>query len=129
MPGGIGQCIKMILKEVFLNTAGGFNFETSGVTVDTSENGDATSHATIVAQLSCVIGDEEALRELHMNKGHAGSKPCALCRNVLNRKFDYLRYDASGIFVTDACLDASKIRKKRRRDNHRDSGTTSARLG
>ena len=111
IPGGIGQCIKMILKEVVFNTAGGFNFETSGVTVDVSENGDATSHATIVAQLSCVIGDEEALRELHMNKGHAGSKPCALCRNVLNRKFDYLRYDASGIFVTDACLDASKIRK------------------
>ena len=70
MPGGIGQAIGMILKGGFFSSAaGGFNFETTGVTLDVSELGDASAHATIVAKLSCVLGDEEALRELHMNKG------------------------------------------------------------
>eukprot|EP00959_Pyramimonas_sp_CCMP1952_P114732 2398586-Pyramimonas_sp.AAC.1 len=96
MPGGIGQSIKMILKE------------TSGVALDVSGNGDATSRAMIVAQLSRAMEGEEALRELRVHKGQAGSKPCALCRNVLYRKCDYLR---CGIIVTDARLDASKIRR------------------
>ena len=110
MPGGIGQAIGMILKGGFFSSAaGGFNFETTGVTLDVSELGDASAHATIVAKLSCVIGDEEALRELHMNKGHAGTKPCAICRNVLNRKYNYTPWDTSGTYVDDACLEKCKL--------------------
>eukprot|EP00959_Pyramimonas_sp_CCMP1952_P333920 6993256-Pyramimonas_sp.AAC.1 len=89
MPGGIGQ--------LFCDITGGAKFETSGVALDVSENGVATSRATIVAQQSRAIGDE-ALPELRMNKRHAGSKPCALRRNALKGKFDSLRHDESGIF-------------------------------
>ena len=43
-----------------------------------------------------------------MNKGNAGSKPCAICRNVLNKKFGYTAVDSSGTYV-DTCLDKSKL--------------------
>lgn len=108
MPGGIGQSVAMTCNELMFNTSGGVNFRTTGVILDVSEAGDATRHATIIARLGCTVGDEEALREFHMNKGHAGTKPCAICRNVLNQKFDYASHDTSGTFISDACLDRSK---------------------
>eukprot|EP00959_Pyramimonas_sp_CCMP1952_P408104 8553001-Pyramimonas_sp.AAC.1 len=73
-----------------------------------SENGDGAAHATLVAKLECTIGDEESLRELHMHKRHAGAKPCAVCRNMIHRKFDYSVYDATGWHVSDASTNKSK---------------------
>ena len=108
IPGGIGHSLRVLLKELFFSTdAGGVNLKTTGITIDTSENGDGAAHATLVAKIECTIGDEEALRELHMNKGHAGTKPCAICRNMVNHKFDYSQYDSTGWYVSDASLDKS----------------------
>ena len=109
IPGGIGHSLGMLLKKLFFSTTPGeVNLKTTGVTLDVSEHGDGTAHATLVAKLECTIGDEEALRELHMNKGHAGTKPCAICRNMVNQKFDYSAYDETGWYVSDASLDKSK---------------------
>eukprot|EP00959_Pyramimonas_sp_CCMP1952_P388110 8132993-Pyramimonas_sp.AAC.1 len=44
-----------------------------------------------------------------MNRGHAGFKPRAICRNVLNKKFGYTQPDSSGTHVDDTCLDKSKL--------------------
>lgn len=109
LPGGIGQSLRILLKMLFFNAdAGEVNLKTTGITLDISENGDSATLATLVAKLECTIGDEEALRELHMNKGHAGTKPCAICRNMVNHKFDYSQYDVTDWYVSDASLDKSK---------------------
>ena len=109
IPGGIGHSLRVLLKRLFFSTdPGEVNLKTTGITLDTSENGDGTAHATLVAKIECTIGDEEALRELHMNKGHSGTKPCAICRNMVNHKFDYSQYDDTGWYVSDASLDKSK---------------------
>eukprot|EP00959_Pyramimonas_sp_CCMP1952_P161314 3373402-Pyramimonas_sp.AAC.1 len=52
MPGGIGQSIRMMLSELFFDRSGGVHFETTGVTLDASALGDATTYATIVARLA-----------------------------------------------------------------------------
>ena len=109
LPGGIGESLRLLIKKFFFNpNPGEVNLKTTGVTLDISQDGDGSAHATLVAKITCTIGDEEALRELHMNKGHAGTKPCAICRNMVNQKFDYSAYDASGWYVSDASLDPSK---------------------
>eukprot|EP00959_Pyramimonas_sp_CCMP1952_P205420 4295850-Pyramimonas_sp.AAC.1 len=99
----------MMLSELFVNISGDVNFETTGHALDVSALGDATTYATIVARLARAIGDEEALRELHMNKGRAGSKPCAICRNVLKKKFGYTQFDSPWTYVDVTCLDKSKL--------------------
>ena len=107
MEGGVSHHASILLNEFFFNSDR-FHFTNHGVTLDLSEEGDGSSYATIVAKLECTIGDEEALRELHMNKGHSGTKPCAICRNVVDSKFDYASHDASGMYVESTCLDKTK---------------------
>eukprot|EP00959_Pyramimonas_sp_CCMP1952_P172698 3608583-Pyramimonas_sp.AAC.1 len=108
MPGGVGQSVVLMCNELMLTASGGVNFRTAGVILDVSGAGGSTGHATIVARLGCTVGDEEALREFHMNKGHADTKPRAICRGAPNQKYDYASHDTSGTFISDACLDRSK---------------------
>ena len=107
LPGGISQLVANMLHNFFFSDDG-FNFQTQGVILDISDAGDGSEHATLVAKLACTIADEEALRELHMNKGHAGRKPCAICRNMVNHRFDYSQHDATGTIVSDASLDPAR---------------------
>ena len=53
------------------------------------------------------VSDEPALKDFFENKGHAGLKPCILCRNVLLHRM----YDAAlhGGFVTTACSDFNRF--------------------
>ena len=38
---------------------------------------------TISAKLGIVLADEPAIKEIYWCKGHAGSKPCMLCKNAV----------------------------------------------
>eukprot|EP00959_Pyramimonas_sp_CCMP1952_P039231 821348-Pyramimonas_sp.AAC.1 len=77
MPGGIEQSVAMVCNELMFKTSGGVRIRTTGIILDVPDAGDATGHATMVARLGCTVGGEEALREFHMNKRHAGTKPRA----------------------------------------------------
>jgi hypothetical protein len=41
---------------------------------------------TIYAKIGCVIADEPGLKEVLSCKGHAGSKPCLLCKNCCQQQ-------------------------------------------
>jgi hypothetical protein len=38
---------------------------------------------TIYAKIGCVIAEEQGLKKVLSCKGHAGSKPCLLCKKLL----------------------------------------------
>ena len=64
----------------------------------------------IFSQLSVLLGDEGALKEMIEMKGAAGTKLCPLCQNVLDHKCELLEMESSGFFIPSTTLDLSLIK-------------------
>ena len=109
--GNMSHVISKVLELFFFNPEG-VDFATTGVIIDVSELGDGSHLETLVAKMACTIGDEEALRELHMNKGHAGRTCCAVCRDLMNHRFDYASRDESGLRASDTSLEPDSRRQR-----------------
>lgn len=78
LDGGSIQLTDIVLGQFF--SADGHDVRRAGLsfTFHGSEE-----RATIFAKLGMILGDEPALKEMLGNKGHAGTKCCILCMNVV----------------------------------------------
>jgi len=78
MEGQHVQVADLVLRS-FFDPEGG-DILRSGVTLAMHESDETR---TVFAKLGVLLGDEPALKELLSSKGHAGTKPCPLCMNVV----------------------------------------------
>eukprot|EP00959_Pyramimonas_sp_CCMP1952_P169361 3537796-Pyramimonas_sp.AAC.1 len=56
MPGGHRAIYPHDARRIFLDRSDDVNFETTGVALDVSALGDATTYATTVARMACATG-------------------------------------------------------------------------
>ena len=54
---------------------------------------------TLLAEHAVTIADEKALSEVYMFKGHAGTKPCALCKNLVDHRSSYAENDTTATLL------------------------------
>ena len=80
LPGVHVQLTHLILKRFF--DPDGHNIQRAGVTLTLKHGG----VVRIFAKWGVLIADEPAIKEVLSCKGHAGSKPCVLCCNVVLQK-------------------------------------------
>lgn len=111
LPGGASQLMGILLEKLFFDKQNGTDLSTQGIILDLSDAGDGTCMMTLHAEHAMTIADEKALAELYMNKGHAGTKPCPLCRNIVHHKSQYLEHDATGILLPSTNLACDQWKK------------------
>ena len=102
--GGLSRFTREFLDKQFFNkTAGGNDFETTGMALPQCMSAPAGNRLTLNACLWCFVADEPALKDFFMIKGHAGLLPCILCSNVLlHRLYDPTVHAG---FISTACTD------------------------
>ena len=96
--GGLSCVVKHFLLAFF---ASGCNIASAGCSV-------ASAGAVIFANVSAIIGDEDALKRVSSVKGAAGLKPCSFCKNLVLARSRLLEHaDARhGSYLVDLnCLD------------------------
>ena len=93
-PGKMPQFMSIVLEAAFLNDDS--RLDRHGVMLDLSEAGDSSCIHTIWASHHCSIAGFKAFEEVFGANGPTGSKPCPLCRNILNHKHGMLRCLAAG---------------------------------
>ena len=98
LPGGMSEYCKIALR-LFYQPYDARN----GIHI-------APCEIVIFSQLSILLGDEGALKEMIEMKGAAGPKLCPLCQNILDHKSDLLQMDTSGFFIPSTTLDLSLIK-------------------
>ena len=101
--------VSQTLGRFFFNSAS-FDFTTHGVTLDMSDAGDSTDLVTIWAKHFITIADEVALTDVLLSNGHAGTKPCPICRNLIDHRRPYAARDATRTLVPGTCLDTTRFR-------------------
>ena len=84
---------KLILGRLFFGED--FDLRRHGVTVDISVAGDDSRLVTLYVDHEVTIADGLAIEEVSLNKGHSGSVPCPICRNVTDAKRGYHETAAS----------------------------------
>ena len=94
--GGLQTLMKHILLLFFSPTT--FNFESSGVRVQTVGGGTAL----VKARFACFLMDEKALKIVLSVKGASGTKPCLACKNVVGAQTHPLHPDDYVVHFSDA---------------------------
>ncbi len=102
---GMSEVVAEVMLACFVKHV---NFESHGVTLDMSLDGDASDLHTLCATHYITIADEVALMAVLMSKGHAGTKPCPLCRNILDHKRPYVERDTSGTLLPMTSLEPNR---------------------
>ena len=74
--GGIPWLTQLILRRFF--DPNGYDAEYAGVDLQLHDG----STTTVYLKLRLLFADEPGLKEMLSNKGHAGHKPCVLCKNA-----------------------------------------------
>jgi hypothetical protein len=98
VPGGLSFLYRKMLHAFFSLD---HDFEHAGICV--SLHGAEDSPVRLFAKMGISVADEPALKSVLMCKGHAGTIPCILCRNVVEAA-----HDGTGLTVPLGCIDASK---------------------
>ena len=106
MESGMSQFFRFTLTEMFFNNSTGRNFSTGGCTVKLTIRG-AVIHATIVARVRIVVGDEKALKEIFSFKGASGYKICGLCPFVVAHRTRADRVGPRNVLST--CVDVAQF--------------------
>jgi hypothetical protein len=107
---GMSHFVRFLLEKAFFNPDG-CDIERHGVILDVSESGDSSELATVIAKHHVTVADEKALKDVLMNKGHAGTKPCPICRDLITHKSGYAHHDASASLRAMTDLDIDSWRK------------------
>ena len=102
--GGASCLMADIMHRCFFNSDAGCHMPEQGLVLDLSDLGDMSELVTLVAVHAVTIADEKALMEVFMNKGHTGTKPCGLCRNIVDFKCQHLAHDTSGLLIPSSDL-------------------------
>ncbi|CAJ1456060.1 unnamed protein product [Effrenium voratum] len=63
----------------------------------------------LFGDLSIVLGDEAALKDILDMKGASGTLPCPLCRNLVSHRSDLASFDTTGSMVDSTNLDLSLV--------------------
>ena len=82
--GGMSAHVRILLTTLFFGRE--FNSRRHGLTLDLSDAGDRSELVTLWADHGATVADLVALEEVLLNKGHSGSKPCAVCRLLVDHK-------------------------------------------
>lgn len=93
--GGMGCCLKLLMRHLFL----GATSLSNGVVLP------LRAPTLVVTLLECVLLDEAAIKTSLDCKGAAGLKPCFKCKNVVSKNSDLSQRDASGYLRTIAEAD------------------------
>ena len=109
LPAKGSQYLSIILSELFFNSDK-CDFARHGMVLDLSENRDKSNLHTLMAKHFMTIGDEKALSEILTSKGHSGTKPCAMCRNLVDHRTDYSVHDITGTLLPLTNLQLHKWR-------------------
>jgi hypothetical protein len=80
LEGNVTQLADIVLRQFF--DPKGHDIRRAGVALRFP---DGTS-TTLFAKVGIIVADEPALKEIYSRKGHAGTKPCLLCMNVVLQK-------------------------------------------
>ena len=107
---GISHVARVLLEQVFFNPDEN-DLSIHGAEIDLSEAGDGSILITIIAEHIFTIADEKALCMLLFCKGHGGTRPCAICRDVLHHDTEYADFDTSNYFVPMTNIDIARRRK------------------
>ena len=102
LTGNMSENVMIVLGELFF---GENDMARHGVTLDIGEH----TH-TIYAEHHITIADGLAIEEVSFNKGHAGTVPCAICRNVTDVRWGY-HAASGGRFVPTTSLNPGEWKR------------------
>ena len=83
LPGGMTHFLTIVMK-LFFDDAG-HHFARTGVMLDFGD-GEDTLFLRLFANHAATIADFKAHAQLLCSKGQSGTKPCPMCRNVIDHK-------------------------------------------
>ena len=108
----IGMCafVRDIMREHFFNPRTR-DFRSAGISLCLNEDQDPTVITHVFFKHTITIADFKALKEVMHSMGHAGLKPCPVCRNVvvpsLANGIDLFSYKELDLAKWDMHIDAS----------------------
>ena len=94
LSGNMSHVYNILFSELFFRHDR--NWSRHGLTVDLSDDQSNSELVTLIVQHRISIADEKEQTSILMSKGHAGTKPCPLCRNIVDHRTGYADFDASG---------------------------------
>jgi hypothetical protein len=59
--------------------------------------------------LDMIVSDESALRQTWLCKGASGTRPCMLCKNIVDKDSELTQCDDSGYLVPSSCCEFGKL--------------------
>jgi len=63
----------------------------------------------LFGSVSCLVGDEGALKSMYSVKGASGTIPCIFCWNIVQARSTLADHDSTGHLQPHTCTDLSKI--------------------
>ena len=97
----MSEHVSILLEQLFFNET--FSMRRHGATLDLGD--DSGGMVTLFADHTATLADALALEEVLLNKGHSGTKPCPICRNVVDHKRGYAEADATGYLQPMTSID------------------------
>jgi hypothetical protein len=96
--GGLSSAFRALMRLFFGNP---HNFATSGITLPCNPG------VLVFARLGACLADEAAIKHTWSVKGASGSKPCMLCKNVVEARTGVASLDPTGYLVDIGCFDVA----------------------
>ena len=104
LDGGMSHLVKMILERNFFD-CDGHHLERGGLQLEL-EHGATRVRILVLMKMGCLVGDELALKDLLLCKGHAGLKPCCCCSKVVLARSELA---SSGLHVPSDSIDVARM--------------------